>query len=169
MGDWDRLKKYVSDYVEGQLDPSTQRQYEEELKINPELRELTTKVSTVTKLLKNLPFHRCGEDFNLRLRERIHNDPQKKWLGTSVRRYSFAFSFIVILAVAIFALNNQSEDNTTTKFSPSKNAVSSDNNAYENESIDVKTRSQQPALVDSNTIRMKEKKDPRIKYVDQKK
>ena len=39
----------------------------------------------------------------------------------------------------------------------------------DNESIDVKTRQEQPAVVDSNNHRMKEKKDPRIKYVDQQK
>ena len=169
MGSCDRLKKYVSDYVEGQLDPSTRRQYEEELNINPELRELTAKVSHVSSLLKNLPAHKCSEDFNVRLRERIHNEPQKNWLSTNVRRYSLAFSFIVILAVAIFALNSQTEENTAAPFIPSRNAVSSDNNIYNDESIDVKTRNQQPTVVDSNNIRMKEKKDPQIKYVDQKK
>jgi anti-sigma-K factor RskA len=169
MDDCDRLKKYVSDYVEGQLDPSTRRLYEEELKTNTELQQLTEKVSKTSHLLKNLPTHKCSSEFNVRLRERIYHEPQKSLFSSNVRRYSLAFSLIIVVAVAIFAIRNQTEEKRSIPLVPLQNAVSSDNNSYDEESFDVKTRSQQSAVFDSSTNKIEEKKDPHIKYVDQKK
>jgi hypothetical protein len=168
MDDCDRLKKYISDYIEGQLDPSTRRQFEAQLKENPELQELTSRVSGVSRLLKQLPPQKCSEDFNIRLRERIYNEPAKKWMSAKVRRYSLGFSFVIVIAVVIFAFNSQIEDNKDAQFIPIQNQISSDD-SYNGESFNVKTREEQPAIPDSMNIKKKEKKDPRIKYVDQQK
>ena len=33
MGDCDRMKKYISDYLENNLDPTTRKQFEKNLKL----------------------------------------------------------------------------------------------------------------------------------------
>jgi anti-sigma factor RsiW len=165
MGDCDRLKKHISDYLEGGLDPTTRKQFEEELRTNPELQQLTNQVQHVSKMLSDLPRHKCKDDFNVRLRERIHSESTNSKFNVNIRRYSLAFSFVVIVGIAIFGINGILKDDTRLPAAPPSNAVSVEKSIPENEEFDVKTRDPQTAATDS----IKDQKDPRIKYVDQKK
>jgi len=165
MGDCDRLKKYISDYLDGSLDPTTRTQFEEKLRTNTELQKLTNQVQHVSKLLSTLPNHKCKDDFNIRLRDRIHSETPISKFNINIRRYSIAFSFVVIIGVAIFGINGMLRDDTETQTARPSNAVSVEKSVPDNEEIDVKTRDPQAAATDS----IKDQKDPRIKYVDQKK
>jgi len=74
MGESDRLKYYISDYLDNILDPAIHIEFEEALKSSTDLRNITYKVSTLKLYLNNLSNQTCSNDFSLKLRERIHTD-----------------------------------------------------------------------------------------------
>ena len=51
MGDWDRFKNYISDYLEGNLDNSTRKEFEQEIEKNSNLQKLTRGVENLSKVL----------------------------------------------------------------------------------------------------------------------
>jgi hypothetical protein len=165
MGDCDKLKNYISDFIEGNLDPTTRKQFEDELRTNTELQQLTNNVRQVSKILTELPQYKCGDDFSIRLRERIHSESSTSKFNVTVRRYAIAISFVVIITIAIFGINGMLKEDTHLPVAPASNNISVEEVVPENEEFDVKTRDPQAVTKDS----VREQRDPRIKYVDQKK
>ena len=110
MGDSDRMKNYISDYLEDSLDPSTHKEFEEAMKRSPELRTMTDRVAAVSTQLNNLKNHKCSDDFSVKLRERIHSTSQPVISRQSIVRYSFAASFIIILVIATLTITNLVSD-----------------------------------------------------------
>ncbi len=184
MGNSDRIKKYISDYLENKLDPTTRKEFDEELKASPELGTLTDKISNLSSQLNNLHSYKCSEDFSMRLRERIHSDPQTNIFKHNVVRYSLAISFVVVFAIAAF---NFIDFSTATDVSPgiqrssqiklnnsnpASNPLSGNKtNSYVNDGeLDIKTAPN--ATADSTgTIERDEKRreNRSIKYVHDKK
>lgn len=165
MGDCDKLKNYISDFIEGNLDPTTRKQFDDELRTNKELQQLTNNVRQVSRILADLPHHKCGDDFNIRLREKIHAESSTSKFNINIRRYSIAVSFVVIIAIAIFGINSMLKEDTPLPVAPASSNISVEQVVPENEEFDVKTRDPQAVTKDS----IREQRDPRIKYVDQKK
>ena len=106
MGDSDRLKNYISDYLENSLDPSTHKDFEDALKKSPELRTMTDRVAAISMHLGKLKNHKCSDDFSVKLRERIHTTSEPLISRKNVIRYSFADSFIIIIVIATFTITN---------------------------------------------------------------
>ena len=63
MGDCDRMKKHISDYLEGSLDPTTRKEFEKNLEIYPELNSITKNISILPSILHQLPSQKCSEEF----------------------------------------------------------------------------------------------------------
>jgi hypothetical protein len=105
MGDWDRFKPFVSDYIEGNLDNSTRKEFEQELEKNSDLKRITSRVDRITKMLNGLPEYQCSDDFNVTLRERIHDESNYTARSKTVRRYTFAFSFVVLAIIVTFSIS----------------------------------------------------------------
>ena len=105
MGDWDRQKHHISDYLEGNLDNSTRNEFEKEISKNDELKKVTGRVEKLSHMLKNLPEHKCSDDFNQKLRERIHNESSSKLDTIPIKKISFALSFAVLLVLVVFSFN----------------------------------------------------------------
>ena len=187
MGDSDRMRNYISDYLENSLDPSMHKEFEDALKRNPDLRSMTDNMSTLSTRLNGLEYHKCSDDFSVKLRERIHTSSEPLISRQTMVRYSFAASFVIILVIAIFTITNlssESSDNTpdfqgsaagspANATTPVKYPVSGNNsNTYVKDvgELDVGTKSGQNAVSDS-TKGQQEKKNNRtvIKHVDQRK
>ncbi len=64
MSDWDRLSNNISDYLEGNLDNSTRKEFEEEIEKNPDLKNLTSRMAGLSKLLGNLTEQKCSDEFS---------------------------------------------------------------------------------------------------------
>jgi hypothetical protein len=177
MGDSDRMKNYISDYLENSLDPSTHKEFEDALKRSQELRTITDRVSAVSRHLSNLKNHTCSDDFSVKLREKIHTTSGPLISRRNIVRYSFAASFVIILVIATFAITylmSDSPENSPTLQGSTQNAnpVSADEQTdplVDEGDLDINAKPNQNALSDSSRVLPEEKKNnPKIKYVDQK-
>jgi hypothetical protein len=185
MGDSDRLKNYISDYLENSLDPSTQKEFEDTLKRSPELRTMTDRIAALSTQLANLKSHKCSDDFSVKLRERIHTTSRPIISRQNIIRYSFAASFIIILVIVTLTFTNfvsdspesapalqgttqNPVDNPTPVANPA--STSKDPGKLVNDGeVDIRSKSNQNAVSDSSRTQREEKKNrPPIKYVDQK-
>ena len=183
MGDWDRFKNYISDYLEGNLDNSTRKEFEQEIEKNSNLQKLTRGVENLSKMLGNLPEHECSDDFNVKLRDRIHRESSVVRLPvTPLKKYSFAFSFVMIAVVAVFTFNTLTEKDDPVINLPESSNIQSvqPNPVYQNKmqpasriktdnrQVDIKTIDENVTVTDSlhNEILNKEKQS-NIKYVDE--
>ena len=183
MGDCDRMKHYISDYLENRLDPTTHKEFEETLKNSPELRSMTQNISNLTSRLNNFTYYKCPDDFLLKLRERIHTTSEISPSRKSLVRYSFAASSIVVLIIIAFSvidLSNSPEtapdfqgnsDLRIQSTNPVSNPVTGNNvNSFvKDDEMNIRTKTVQDAISDS--IRTEgqpaEKKDDKhIKYVN---
>jgi hypothetical protein len=186
MGDWDRMKNYISDYLDDELDPTTHKQFENALKQSPELRLMTKKMSVLSSRMNKLTYHKCSDDFSLKLREKIHTTPQQMISRQNIVRYTFATSFVIILAVITFSLSDFSDspevvpspqsniELQNTNPNPVNNPLSNEGvNAFVKDGeVNLKTKTNQPAASDSlheQDQHLEKNGDKPIKYVDQKK
>ena len=171
MGDSDRLKKHISDYIEQNLDPATKDQLEQQMDRDPDLKRITGNVAKIPSLLKGLSPLKTSEDFNVRLREKIHTEPQRGLWAFDVKRVSYAFSFIVLIAAIIVTVTNLQEkselpDNQNLQtVSPVSSTPAVSRSSLTNDEMSVKTKEEQAGLKDS----LETKKKPGFKYVDQEK
>ena len=182
MGDSDSLKNYMSDYLENSLDPSTHKEFEDALKRSPQLSSMTVRTATLLTHLNKLRYHKCSDEFLLKLRERIHTSSEPLISRQNMIRYSFAASLVIILVIATFSITNlssESPDTTPALKSSYKNPVNNTNpvsgndaNTFVNDGdLNVNTKSNQRAISDSTgseTQPEKKKEKPPIKLVDQK-
>jgi hypothetical protein len=180
MGDCDRMKKHVSDYVDKNLDPTTRKEFEKNLKLSADLRYITKNISVISGLLQMLPSYKCSDDFILNLRQRIHSESGQKVSKTNMMRYSFAFSFVVLAVVAVFVVNNLIDkpaepaqfqpalENQKIDAGPSNLPAGTSNNSYiEADEVDIKLRDAQHVVTDSAGMRNEERNKPGTKYVKQ--
>jgi hypothetical protein len=170
MGDSDRMKNYISDYLENSLDPSTHKDFENALKRSPELRTMTDRVAAVSTHLNSLKHHKCSDEFSVKLRERIHTSSEPLISRQNIVRYSFAASFVIILVIATFAMTNlmsESPENTPAQQGSienpanNPNPISSGNKAntlVEEDELNVNNKSNQNAGSDSTRVQDEKKK-----------
>ena len=184
MGDCDRLKHYISDYLESGLDPATRKEFEDALEKLPELKAMTNRARILSSKLKNLNYYSCSEEFQLKLRGKIHTQPESVISKQNIVRYSLAFSMVLILFIVTFSMMNVSDSPEQIPLAPAnsefqiKTPVSNPlpgNNVNslvnDDNGVDIKTRTTQDMVADSSRIYEKpgSKKDiPQIKHVDQK-
>ena len=179
MGDWDRLKNHISDYLEGNLDNSTRKNFEAEIEKNSDLSKVTKRVEKLSNILTNLPEYKCSDDFNQKLRERIHQESSSKIASIPIKKYSFAFSFVVLAVIVIFTFNTFTGQDDTVNNLPESSNIQTDP-VYQspaqspnkiqpgNQPVDLKTMSCDAAVADSLS-RNKNKKTQEqgsIKQVD---
>jgi hypothetical protein len=180
----DRLKNYISDYLENSLDPTMHKEFEDALRKSADLRAITGKMTTLSTHLSNLKSHKCSEDFTIKLRDRIHTSSEPFISRQNIVRYSFAASFVIILIAAIFTLTNLSSESPEispdfqgtsegpmNNTSPVSTPLSGNeaNTFIDDGELDVGTKSNPNAINDSTDVQQeKNKNNPPIKYVDQK-
>jgi hypothetical protein len=186
MGECDRLKSYISDYLENSLDPSSHQEFENALKNSVELRALTNRVRGLKSHLGNLTSYSCSDDFSLKLREKIHSTPQPVLSRQMMVRFSFAASFIIILVVVFITLNNLPDSRESslpvqrtsnlqyeTPNPVSNPAASSNPDILKNDGeTEVNTKTTQQIFDDSSKVYQlpdSRQDEPLIKHVDQKK
>jgi hypothetical protein len=185
MGDCDRYKPYISDYLENSLDPSTQKDFENALKNSAELQRLTKRVRNLRSYLGNIGTYSCSDDFSLHLREKIHTNPEPLISRQNLVRLSFATSIVVVLMIALFSFTNLS-DTTESPLptegtsdlridtpGPVKNAVSDYNpdNFKKDGEVEINTKMTQQVIDDSSKVNHlpdSRTDDRHIKHVDTK-
>jgi len=185
MGECDRLKKHISDYLEGNLDKTTRKEFEHALAQNEDLNNLTTRVREIPVLLNKLPAHKCSDDFAVNLRKKIHsNNSQARLPVTPLKKYSFVFSFAVLAVIIIFSFNMLEDNSSEVKILPESTNIQNSNprppavqtpsqpvsnSPVSNQEIDIKTVDEQKVAADSvgNVENGGNKKN--FKYVDDKK
>ena len=182
IGYWDIFKNYISDYLEGNLDNSTRKEFELEIDKNSNLQKLTRGVENLSKMLGDLPEYECSDDFNVTLRDRIHRESSAvKLQVTPLKKYSYAFSFVMLAVIAVFTFNTLTEKDDPVKNLPESSKIQSvqPNPVFQNKmqpasqvridnrQVDIKTIDENVAVTDSlkNEVIRKEKQ-PNIKYVD---
>ena len=160
MGDWDRLKNHISDYLEGNLDNSTRKEFETEIERNSDLSKITKRVEKLSNILTNLPEYKCSDDFNQKLRERIHQESSSKIASFPIKKYSFAFSFVVLAVIVVFAFNTFTGEDDPVNNMPESSNIKTDpvyqsptqsplNNQSGRQPVDLKTMSGDVAVTDS--------------------
>lgn len=184
MGDCDKFKTYISDYLENDLDPSSRKEFEKALKSSGDLQDLTSGIKILTRNLRNLNTPKCSDDFSVKLRERIHSSSEPSVTRAPFIRYSVAASFVVVIAIATFSLMslfNTPEIRSTSPESitvqpkvtagPISSGVKTSANAFaKEEELNLKTKSETGMADSSRIFGTEHKKDnPNFKVVDQKK
>jgi cytoskeletal protein RodZ len=106
MGNCDRMKKHISDYIEGTLDPTTRKEFEKNLEIFPELNTITKNISILSSILHKLPSQKCSDEFMVNLRERIHFGPKNVVATSMIKKYSYAVSFLVLIIISVLGVNS---------------------------------------------------------------
>ncbi len=167
MGDCDRLKHYISDYLENGLDPATRKEFKDALEKFPELTSMTNRARVLSSKLKNLNYYSCSEEFQLKLREKIHTPSKSVISRQNIVRYSFAFSMVIILFIVTFSMITGSDspelnpvvpgnsDFQIKMANPVSNPLSGNNvNSLVNDDngINIKTKTAQDMVVDSSRI-----------------
>ncbi len=177
MGDCDRMKKHITDYLEHTLNPSTQKEFEQILGKDEQLKKITSEVDRIADMLGNLQSLRCSENFNVNLREKILLN-RKLPENYPVRRYVLSVSVAALFIFVLVIFNPfSSEENENSplipeasmQLSPEKNKqnVNQADNTNTDESFegrDIKTLEEAQAQADST----KDKSAPKLKHVDQK-
>ena len=183
MSHWDRFNTYISDYLEGNLDSSTRHEFEQECKNNPELSNLTSRVGKLSKLLTDLPAHKCSNEFNVKLRDRIHNETKAHPKPVSaIKKYSYAFSFVIVIVILFFTIGALTDsDDSFDQIPASSNTQQFKSDPVnqtdaqlpsqvqaDDKQVDIKTKYENPSVTDSLNKELKEKdKKSKIKYVDE--
>jgi hypothetical protein len=178
MGGCDKSNDHISDYLENSLDPAARAEFEQELGKSPGLKTTTNQVLKLTSLLGKLPTRKCSDDFVVTLRQRINSVPERKSSKVSVRRYSFAFSFIIIMVIAIFGIKSllkkeepapvlpTMDEYQSAPASVSGGAVNTPVSSYSTpEDVDIKTRAESKMVKDTSDILEKDQNNNQAKQV----
>ena len=134
-------------------------------------------------MLGNLPEHKCSDDFNVKLRDSIHRESSVVRLPvTPLKKYSFAFSFVMIAVVAVFTFNTLTEKDDPVRNLPESSNIQSvqPNPVYQNKMqpasqvntnnkhVDIKTIDENATVTDSlHNETINKDKQSNIKYVDE--
>jgi len=166
MGDCDRMKKYISDYLENNLDPTTRKQFEENLKLYPELSSLTKNVSILPSLLNKLTVYRCSDDFILHLRERIHSGSESTPAKGTIWKFSLALSFLVVIIITVFGVNSifLKQDTSDNIHEPNNYQImdskpvpmpikSTSSNTYFKDNASIESENIQRSVTDSSEVK----------------
>ena len=183
MGDCDRYKKYYSNYLEQKIDPMIMREIDQHLNHCDKCKKIIRQIGLLQKIMADLPAKRCSENFNLRLHQKIFNRSTREG-STMVKKYSYAFSFVIATALVAFFIYNhfnnkeqvmdvpqigsysETESAVTGNANPVVDAVDFDQN---NEGINIKTKSHDDLVSDSSNYKRSRIKSPNLKYVGQEK
>lgn len=165
MGNCDRMKKHISDYLEGTLDPTTRKEFEKNLEIYPELNSITKNISILPSILHQLPSQKCSDEFMVDLRKRIHSKSKNVVTTIPIKKYSYAFSFLVLIIIAVFGVNNiflqkdesigiqESSDYQIDASQPNQVPIKGSFKSPANkDNASIKTKDSQPAITDSSKI-----------------
>jgi len=178
MGDCDKMNKHISAYIENTLDPSTRAEFDKDLEKYPQFRKTAGQVLKLSSRLEKLPDQKCSENFMIKLREKINTEPARNTVAINVKRYSFAFSFIILAIIAVFSINRLLNKEESVSSFPPENEMqvspSSVTNRPGNTNVgdysgegemEVKTQAESNAVKDSITNRKTDQDNSRAKVV----
>jgi predicted anti-sigma-YlaC factor YlaD len=170
MGSCYDLRKYISDFLENKLEPQLRIQVENHLKECPECMRSVKNTGYLQDRLANLRRYKCSEDFASKLHKRIHSPEQKVFFTLSLRRFSYAFTAVLVIFLSVYTIrwiDNQPEEVIIPPSSvrePSGNEEETVTNA-DQQDVNIKTKESLADQTDSlNTTK---NANGRIKYVDQ--
>lgn len=179
MGDCDRMKKYISDYLENNLDPTTRKQFEKSLKLYPELDSITKNISILPNLLNTLSVFKCSDDFILNLRQKIHSGSESTFSRGTIWKFSLALSFLVVIIITVFGVKsiflqqdakesiNNSNEYQTIDPEPVPMQIKSTNNPYLKKNASMQSEDAQTTPSDSSNVKSNTKNDNHAKQVKQ--
>jgi hypothetical protein len=180
MGECDKLNEHISAYLENTLDPAARKEFEQGLVKFSALKHTTSHILKLTTMLAKLPGQKCSDDFVPGLRQRINSAPASKFNEQNIKRYSFAFSIVLVVLAAMVGLNTLLRDDepapplpAVNEFQPapapvsagSVNPSSSGYSPVGGTEVDIKTRAESNMATDSSTLRIQEQKNSQAKQV----
>jgi len=184
MIDCDKVKGFISDYIEKRLTPGLKEELENHFQQCPDCKWVLERIPKVQSLMSNLASVKCSDDFNLKLRERIASNLNEPMISrSSFKKVSYGFSFVMIIVVTVFGFNffNQAETNndvllpqvqeqeSTIPSKPSCQCVQQRSTSYtQGYELDVRTKESDGIYSDSAKTKSPDVKDSRVKYVDTK-
>jgi len=184
MIDCDKVKGFISDYIEKRLTPGLKTELDTHFQQCPNCKLVLERIPKVKSLMSNLKSVKCSDDFNLKLRERITGNLNEPMISrSSFKKVSYGFSFALIVVVTVFGFNffNQAETNndvllpqvqkqeSTIPSNPSyQNVQQTSTNYTQTEELDVRTKDSEGMYSDSAKTKSPDVKDSRVKYVDTK-
>lgn len=181
MIDCDKVKEYISDYIEKNLSPNLRSELDSHFRVCEKCNVLLQRLPKIQSLMQNLNTIKCSDDFNLRLRNRIINNENDPLISKEIFRktsYGLSFAMVVIFAVVGFNFFNGTESESGI-ISPQVQIQESNNpsdplvnktssNLTQTEEMEVRTKDAEGIYSDSSKTNKPEEKDPRVKYVDSK-
>lgn len=184
MTDCDKVKEFISEYLEKRLTPGLKSELENHFKVCSSCRIILERIPKVQSLLSDLSSVKCSDNFNLKLREKIaNNENESVFSRESVKKVSYGFSFAIFIFIIVFSFNffNQAESDPNINLpqvqqqkslSPSnpsvQNIQQASSSMTQTEELNVRTKDGKGIYSDSTKNNSPEEKDPRVKYVDSK-
>ena len=186
MIDCDKVKEYVSDYIEKHLTPGLKTELDDHFQQCSDCKLVLERIPKLQSIMGNLVSVQCSDDFNLKLRERIAGNQNESMVSSgSFKKVSYGFSFAIFIFVIVFGFNffNQAEPDSeillpqvqkqesTIPSNPSNQNIlqTSSSNLTQTEELDVRTKESEGIYSDSAETKSPDVKDRRVKYVDSKK
>jgi hypothetical protein len=184
MIDCDKVKEFISDYIEKRLTPGLKKELDNHFKQCPDCQLVLERIPKVQSLMSNLTPVKCSDDFNLKLRKKIASNLNEPMISrSSFKKVSYGFSFALFIFVIIFGFNffNQAENEadvllpqvqkqeSTNPSNPAyQNVQQTSTNYTQTEELDVRTKDSDGIYSDSAKTKSPDVKDSRVKYVDTK-
>ena len=185
MIDCDKVKEYISDYIEKHLTPGLKTELDNHFQQCPDCKLVLERIPKVQSIMGNLVSVQCSDDFNLKLRERIASGQNNSVVSkNSIKKLSYGFSFAIFIFLIVFGFNffDQAESDSnillpqvqkqesTIPSNPSNQNIlqTSSSNLTQTEELDVRTKESEGIYSDSANTKSPDVKDPRVKYVDSK-
>lgn len=184
MTDCDKVKDFISEYLEKRLTPDLKSELYNHFQVCSSCRIVLERIPKVQSLLNKLSSIQCSDDFSLKLREKIDNSENESVFSRdSVKKVSYGFSFAIFIFIIVFGFNffNQAESDSNISLpqvqqqeslSPSsqsdQNIQQASSSLTQTEELNIRTKDGKGIYSDSTKNNPPEEKDPRVKYVDSK-
>jgi hypothetical protein len=184
MTNCDKVKEYISDYIEKRLTPSLKTELDNHFQFCASCRKLLERIPKIQSIIGNLNSIKCSDNFNLKLRERIaKNQNGTVFSKDSMKKLSYGFSFAIFIFLIVFGFNFFNQEDSDSKFvvpqfqnqeslnpsNPSnQNLQQASSNLNQTEELEVRTKDGEGMYSDSSNSKSPDEKNPRVKYVDSK-
>ena len=184
MIDCDKVKEFISEYIEKRLSPNLRTELDNHFQFCTSCKLVVKRIPKVQSLMGNLISVQCSNNFNLKLREKIANSENEPYVSRdSFKKLSYGFSFAIFIVLIVFGFNffNQVESDSNiilpqvqnqeplSSSTPSNQYIKhASSNLSQTEELNVRTKDGEGVYSDSTKIKSPEEKNPRVKYVDSK-
>ena len=171
MGNCYNVKKYISDYLENKLEPESRAAVENHLKTCTSCARSLNTISHLKSRLSSLRRYKCSDEFTRKLHERIHSPGKEYSQVLPVRKFSYAFTAVLVVFLSIYTLQWINNDKSEEVIIPASGVItpvsSTEEGRTTTEQQDVNIKTKESNTDKNDSLDTRDNTNGHIKYVDQ--